>query len=155
VALQIGDPEAVRGRRREVALHEIVGTRRGLVALRGEHLLAPHHAAQAFCAHQAFDRSAGDALTLPAQLMGVVLALVLEDQAHGPLPDFLGVPRLSVHGSILSRSGASNKAGAVHREGHNSNSTNMKGGPMNGVRSEGPRDYGSQSGLKSGSGEPG
>ena len=45
--------------------------------------------------------------------LGVVLALVFEDQAHGPLSDFLGVPRLSVHGSILSRAGASEKAGAV------------------------------------------
>jgi hypothetical protein len=43
-----------------------------------------------------------------------VLALVFEDEPYGPLPYFLGVPRLSVHGSILSRVGASRKPGAVH-----------------------------------------
>jgi type I restriction enzyme, R subunit len=38
---------------------------------------------------------------------------VFEHETHGTLPDFSGVPRLSGHGSILSRVGASRKAGAV------------------------------------------
>ena len=45
---EVGDPETVRGGRREVALDEVVGSRGGLVRLRREHLLAAHDAAQAF-----------------------------------------------------------------------------------------------------------
>ncbi len=43
-----------------------------------------------------------------------VLVLVLEHQAHRPLPHLLWIPRLSVHAPILSKVGASNKPGAVH-----------------------------------------
>jgi len=44
----------------------------------------------------------------------VVLALVLEDHAHGPFPHFCWIPRCSAHGSILSRAGASKKLGDSH-----------------------------------------
>ncbi len=44
----------------------------------------------------------------------VVLALVFEDHADGPLPDFCWIPlRCVVHDSILSKVGASRRARAV------------------------------------------
>jgi hypothetical protein len=45
--------------------------------------------------------------------LGVVLVLELEDHAHGAFPHFCWTPRCSAHRSIPSRTGASNKAGAV------------------------------------------
>src|SRR5262245_40420233 len=39
---------------------------------------------------------------------------VLEHHPHRPLPDLRGKPARSRHGPILSRIGASGKAGAVH-----------------------------------------
>ena len=43
---------------------------------------------------------------------------VFEHETYGTLPDFSGIPRLSFHGSILSRAGASRKAGAVQLSFH-------------------------------------
>src|SRR5215207_8259191 len=46
--------------------------------------------------------------------LGGVLVLVLEHQPDGPLPQLLGIPAWSCHGSNLSRVGASRNPGAVH-----------------------------------------
>src|SRR5690606_2821016 len=47
--------------------------------------------------------------------LGAVLALVVQDHPHRPLTHLGCVPRQFVaHGSILSRFGASGKAGAIH-----------------------------------------
>jgi hypothetical protein len=42
-----------------------------------------------------------------------MLVLVLDHQPHSPLPQLLGIPAWSCHGSNLSRVGASKNPGAV------------------------------------------
>src|SRR5690606_38531542 len=45
----------------------------------------------------------------------LVVALMFQYQSNRALADFRGVLRRRLHGSILSRVGASGKAGAVHK----------------------------------------
>ena len=63
-----GDPEHVRARRLELPVDAIEWARRGLVADRGPHRLAPHGPLQAHGPHQARHRAAGDPDPLPAEL---------------------------------------------------------------------------------------
>src|SRR3954469_18946526 len=65
---EVGDPEHVRARRLELPVDAIEWARRGLVADRGPHRLAPHGPLQAHGPHQARHRAAGDPDSLPAEL---------------------------------------------------------------------------------------
>ena len=62
---KVADPQRVRARRLELALHMVERTRRRAVADRRLDALAPHDALQAHAAHQASDRAAGDVVAFP------------------------------------------------------------------------------------------
>src|SRR3954463_7837041 len=65
---EIGDPEHVRARGLKLPIDAIERARRGLIADRGPHRLAPHGPLQAHGPHQARHRAAGDPDPLPAEL---------------------------------------------------------------------------------------
>jgi len=65
---EVRDPEHVRARRLELPVDAIERARRGRVADRGPHRLAPHGPLQAHGPHQPRHRAAGDPDSLPAEL---------------------------------------------------------------------------------------
>src|ERR1019366_6493537 len=77
---EIGQPEAVRGRRCEVALDQVSWPRCLWICDRRTPLLAPHSALQVHPAHQALDRATRHAKALapelPPDLAGPVDAVV-------------------------------------------------------------------------------
>ncbi len=65
---EVADPQRVRPRRLELALHLVERTGRRAVADRRLQPLAPHRALQTHVAHQARHRAPRDVLALPLQL---------------------------------------------------------------------------------------
>src|SRR3954452_25284570 len=65
---EVGDPEHVRARGLKLPIDAIERARRGLIADRGPHRLAPHGPLQAHGSHQPRHRAAGDPDSLPAEL---------------------------------------------------------------------------------------
>ncbi len=115
---EVRDPEHVRARRLELPVDAIERARRGLVADRGPHRLAPHGPLQAHGLHQPRHRAAGDRNAVTGELA--------PDLTHAVDPEVrlehaldLGLQGLVALGAArqLLRAGSSRNMGVVRRRG--------------------------------------
>src|SRR3954447_23443018 len=115
---EVGDPEHVRARGLELPVDAIEWARRGLVADRGPHRLAPHGPLQAHGPHQARHRAAGDPDSLPAELAPDLADAVDAEVLREDAPDLDGQGRVaSGSGRPLAGISAPSGVGVIGRRG--------------------------------------